>query len=115
MKIKQTIKKIEEEIERLKRNSEIKRKFGTPTAQFDFNIRVVEGKLSGYKLALKDVLSEIDEDFELLKKVYCKDWVNNQCNYKKGCEECNKIDKFKEEELKKPIQEILKDRIVVLK
>ena len=39
----------------------------------------------------------IDEDFELLKKIYCEDWFNNQCNYKKGCVECNKINKFKEE------------------
>lgn len=106
MKIKQTIKKIEEEIERLKRNLEIKRESGTPTAQFDFNIRVVEGKLSGYKLGLKDVLSEIDES--LIKKSGDIKEILREKEGNVGEMEFRHTEWINKEELKKPIQEVLK-------
>ena len=88
-------KKIKEKEEKVLKDAKSRNYFGETKIYSDSNI------LDAYELGEQDKLAEvgkaIDEDFELLKKIYCEDWVNNQCNYKKGCKDCNKIDKFKQE------------------
>jgi len=87
--------KIKEKEKRVLKDAKSREYFGETKVYSDSNI------FDAYELGEQDKLAEvskvIDKDFELLKKIYCEDWVDNQCNYNKGCEECNKIDKFKEE------------------
>lgn len=108
MKIKQTIKKIEEEIEKL--DNEIQKYWKPSTIEHTkriWKMKVLQAKLSGYKLVLKDILSEIDamikknnQTLEKAKKNKLpKDWDGW-----KGL----KISTQTLEELKKPIQEVLK-------
>jgi len=115
MKIKQTIKKIEEEIERRnKKHREKARKFRIePLSDNGWEDTIeLESKLSGYKLALKDVLSEIDVFFKSKKKILTK---KDTILPKKIIEYTEEILTKLKEELKFPIQEILKDRVEVLK
>lgn len=62
MKIKQTIKKIEKEIEKIQDNYEMGNK-----EEWDKE-ELLKSKLSGYKLALKDILSEIDGKLNWIAK-----------------------------------------------
>jgi len=86
--MKKTRKKIEEEIEKMDFRENDESLFN------DRGIRFCElnAKLSGYKLALKDVLSEIDEWFKGRRIIKGRKVINSQSI----------------EELKKPIQEVLK-------
>ena len=114
MKIKQTIKKIEEgcgkkfQFEKDKMNIYTCGKFYSIFGKEILCLECKE-KLSGYKLALKDVLGEID----VLQTKIDKNKSENimDTGYVRACNSA--FDTL--EELKKPIQEILKDRIEVLK
>ena len=118
MKIKQTIKKIEEEIEEF-----LKLGVGKEPVVIGFYIRELiklrelQAKLSGYKLALKEVLSEIDEKINEFKQIKSK--IPEKYKNVESTEENQELrlnaSLSNLEELKKPIQEILKDRIEVLK
>ena len=91
MKIKQTIKKIEEEIDNLEKNFSERDSLGAVWTKKNSKYCGLKEKLSGYKLALKDVLSEID-------KINTKDLPI----YQEGL-----VSKYLEQ-IRKPIQEILK-------
>jgi len=129
MKIKQTIKKIEEEIEKAKsvkyriclvceksypiRQSDTKRYCSKECSNIamrvrdwenkrGMNLRVLKAKLSGSKLALKDVLSEID----VFKKGINR--FGFTTNKKKNELIRRQVLEILDDELIKPIQEVLK-------
>jgi len=104
--IKQTIKKIEEEIEKIEKSFSERDSLGDVWTKKNSKWCGLKEKLSGYKLALKDVLSEIDDFFNEEKYTTEQDLDD---------EDFIRVYWKDIEELKKPIQEILKDRIEVLK
>jgi len=122
VKIKQTIKKIEEEIEIFGGKDFDKRNEVDLTDKGDLTATLKYAKLSGYKLALKDVLSEIDEvenpyPKEVFPELNEQQLIDISITLKKvhgfpidrlsAHISRNVFDNTKEE-LKKPIQEVLK-------
>jgi len=98
MKIKQTIKKIEEEIEEHKKLAKHPKSFWDKWGTHEESVFYLKAKLSGYKLALEDVLSEMKEKVQITIDLGNEEYANG---YHSGWTECL-------EELKKPIQEVLK-------